>query len=390
MKTAMTTWKRSSSFSSRINFATLVQGNIIARRRLLQKYFYGTIRVREGPDTERHVMKTLVYSNRPSTKLAFEAANARFNHQLVYTDASLSAQTAKLAEGFPAVCVFVNDTADRDVVDCLADNGVKLIAIRAAGFNNVDVSHAAKRGIAVVRVPAYSPYAVAEHALALMLALNRKIHRAYARVREGNFSLEGLLGFDMHGKTVGIVGTGKIGAILAAILHGFGCEILASDPYINDSIAPFAKYMSVDELLAKSDIVSLHCPLTPESYHMINDASLARMKQGAMLINTSRGGLVDAKACIEALKTGRLGYLGLDVYEEEGDLFFEDLSDQILQDDLFARLLTFPNVLITAHQAFFTKTAIQNIAETTMENIAAFEKDGSTQNAVTPQSIRKK
>ena len=337
-------------------------------------------------------MKTLVYGapRRSSTRETFDTANRKFNHELVYTEARLAADTAALARGYPAVCIFVNDVADAKTIDNLADVGVKLIALRCAGFNNVDLVHAAERGVGVVRVPAYSPYAVAEHAVALMLTLNRKIHRAHSRVREGNFSIEGLMGFDMHGKTVGIIGTGKIGAILAGILRGFGCAILASDPYENKDIADFATYMSVPELLSLSDIVSLHCPLTPDSHHLINKGSLATMRPGSMLINTSRGGLVDAKACIEALKSGRLGYLGLDVYEEESDLFFEDLSGQILQDDLLARLLTFPNVIITAHQAFFTRTALDNIAETTMENLAAFEKDGSFNNAVTRQSFRKK
>lgn len=337
-------------------------------------------------------MKTLVYGAPPrsSTRETFDVANRKFTHELVYTEARLAADTAALAKGYPAVCIFVNDTADAKSIDNLADAGVKLIALRCAGFNNVDLVRAAERGIGVARVPAYSPYAVAEHAVALILTLNRKIHRAHARVREGNFSIEGLMGFDMHGKTVGVIGTGKIGAILASILHGFGCTVLASDPYENRDITGFATYMPIPELLSQSDIVSLHCPLTPDSHHLINKASLATMKPGAMLINTSRGGLVDARACIEALKSGRLGYLGLDVYEEESDLFYEDLSGQILQDDMFARLLTFPNVIITAHQAFFTRTALNNIAETTMENLAAFEKDASLPNAVTSQSFRKK
>lgn len=335
-------------------------------------------------------MKTLVYSTKPSTRETFDAANARYGHELDYIDAKLDVNTAALAAGYPAVCLFVNDTADKKIIDKFAECGVTLIALRAAGFNNVDLVHASAKGIAVVRVPAYSPHAVAEHTIALMLTLNRKIHRAHLRVHEGNFSLEGLLGFDMNGKTAGIIGTGKIGALVASILHGFGCTILASDPYVNQDVASFARYVTPDELLAQSDIVSLHCPLTPESHHMINKKSLALMKRGSMLINTSRGGLVDAKACIAALKTGHLGYLGLDVYEEEGDIFFEDLSGQILQDDLFARLLTFPNVVITAHQAFYTLTALENIAETTMRNLASFENDGSAPNAVTKQSVRKK
>lgn len=334
-------------------------------------------------------MKVLVYSTRPSSRDTLNDANRRHGHELVYTEARLAPETAALAKGFDAVCLFVNDSADAPALDRLAQEGVRLIALRAAGFNNVDVAHATRLGIKVVRVPAYSPHAVAEHAVALILTLNRKIHRAHARVREGNFSLEGLVGFDMNTKTVGVIGTGKIGALTASILHGFGCRIIVSDPYENAEVAKFAAYTSIPDLLAQSDIVSLHCPLTPESHHMINAATLAAMKRGAMLINTSRGGLVDASACIDALKSGQLGYLGLDVYEEEGDLFFEDLSDQILQDDLFARLLTFPNVLITAHQAFFTKTALDNIAETTLQNLDDAAK-GEYPNAVGSESIRRK
>ncbi|MCD8350517.1 MAG: 2-hydroxyacid dehydrogenase [Planctomycetaceae bacterium] len=334
-------------------------------------------------------MKVLVYSTRPSTRETFDSANQRHHHELVYTEARLAPDTAALAKGYPAVCLVGNDIADAPALDRLAGEGVQLIALRAAGFNNVDLPHAMDLGLKVVRVPAYSPHAVAEHAIALILTLNRKIHRAYARVREGNFSLEGLMGFDMDTKTVGIIGTGKIGAIAAGILKGFGCRIIVSDPYKNAEVAKFADYMTVPELLAEADIVSLHCPLTPESHHLIDAGTLADMKKGSMLINTSRGGLVDARACIESLKIGHLGSLGLDVYEEEEDLFFEDLSDQILQDDLFARLLTFPNVLITAHQAFFTKTAMDNIAETTLKNLDDAA-GNSYPNAVGSESIRLK
>ena len=335
-------------------------------------------------------MKTLVFSTKPSTRETFGEANVRYNNDLHYTEARLAEETAALAKGYPAVCIFVNDVANRAVLDILKECGVKLIALRAAGFNNVDIDYAHKLGMCVVRVPAYSPHGVAEHAVALIMTLNRKIHRAHNRVREGNFSLEGLMGFDMYGKTVGVIGTGKIGAIAAKILHGFGCDILVSDPFENAEVKQFATYVPIDELLKRCDIVTLHCPLTPESHHMINLTSLMTMKKGAMLINTSRGGLVDAKACIAALKTGQLGSLGLDVYEEEADLFFEDLSGQVLQDDQFARLLTFPNVLITAHQAFFTKTAMDNIADTTMSNIAAFDKDGACQNAINPEAVKGK
>ncbi len=335
-------------------------------------------------------MKTLIFSDRPSTHETFIAANSRFSHDLHFIETRLTPETAQLAQGYDAVCIFVNDIADKDVLETFAANGIKVVALRAAGFNNVDIRHARQLGLCVCRVPAYSPYAVAEHAVALMLTLNRKIHRAYARVREGNFNLEGLMGFDMHGKIVGVIGTGKIGAIACRILKGFGCGLLASDPYVNDEVAAMARYVEIPELLAKSDIVTLHCPLTPESYHLINAGTLTEMKQGSMLINTSRGALVDAKAAIQALKSRHLGSLGLDVYEEEADLFFEDLSDTILQDDLFAQLLTFPNVIITAHQAFFTKNALDKIAETTLANLTAYEKDGTCQNIVLPDSIRTK
>ena len=335
-------------------------------------------------------MKTLVFSTRPSARDTFTEANKQFGHDLTFIEPRLTVETARLAKGYEAVCIFVNDIADQAVLEVLAEEGVKLVALRAAGFNNVDIKYAHRKGVCVCRVPAYSPHAVAEHTLALMLTLNRKIHRAYARVREGNFSLEGLLGFDMYGKTVGVIGTGRIGAIVAGILNGFGCTIVASDPYENPDVKAIGTYTSIPDLLAKSDIVTLHCPLTPESHHLINMGTLKQMKRGAMLVNTSRGALVDARAAIAALKTGQLGSLGLDVYEEEADLFFEDLSDQILQDDLFARLLTFPNVLITAHQAFFTKTALDNIAETTLANIAGYADGGQCPNAVVTDSIRRK
>ncbi|MCC8190367.1 MAG: 2-hydroxyacid dehydrogenase [Planctomycetes bacterium] len=335
-------------------------------------------------------MKTLVFSTRTSTRDSFLATNGKYGLDLHFIEPRLTLETTSLAHGYPAICIFVNDVADAPVIEELAKEGVKLIALRAAGFNNVDIRCAHRLGICVNRVPAYSPHAVAEHAIALILTLNRKTHRAFVRVRENNFSLEGLMGFDMFGKTVGIIGTGRIGALAARILHGFGCKILASDPYENTDLKDTVTYVSIPELLAGSDIVSLHCPLTPESHLLINAETLREMKPGAMLINTSRGGLVDAGACIEALKSGHLGSLGLDVYEEEADLFFEDLSGQVLQDDLFARLLTFPNVLITAHQAFFTKTAMDNIADTTLGNIAAFCRDGTCRNQVVTGSIRRK
>ncbi len=261
--------------------------------------------------------------------------------------------------------------------------------LRSAGFNHVDLAAAARLGLTVLRVPAYSPYAIAEHTIALLLTLNRKIHRANIRVREQNFSLDGLMGFDLHGKTMGVVGTGKIGAIVARILTGFGCTILACDPFPNqECLALGVEYTTLHDLLARSDVVTLHCPLTPQTRHLIDAAALGVCKPGMMLINTSRGGVVDTAAVIGALKSGRLGSLALDVYEEEGDLFFRDLSDQVITDDIFARLLTFPNVLITAHQAFFTKEAVRNIGETTIRNLTDFERGApAAENVVTRRNV---
>ena len=292
--------------------------------------------------------------------------------------------TARLAEGCAVICTFVNDPLNAATLEVLSALGVKLVALRCAGFNQVDLRAAERLGITVARVPAYSPYAVAEHAVALILTLNRNIHRAYNRVREGNFALEGLLGFDLHGKTVGVIGTGKIGAVFARILRGFGMTVLAHDVQPNAELeADGLRYVGLEELLERSDIVSLHCPLTPQTQHLVNAERLGRMKRGAMLVNTSRGALVDTPAVIEALKSGCLGALALDVYEEEGDLFFENLSDRVIQDDVFMRLLTFPNVLITGHQAFFTREALTGIAQTTLENVTAFETGTGTLHHVT-------
>lgn len=319
-------------------------------------------------------MKTAFFGTKPYDKRAFEAVNERYGHKLTFFEPRLTAKTASLAAGFPAVCVFINDEAGIETLRAIASTGTTLVALRCAGFNNVDVKAAQSLGIKVVRVPAYSPYAVAEHTVALMLALNRKLYRAYNRVREDNFSLKGLLGFDLHGKTVGVVGTGKIGECFAKIMHGFGCNLLAYDIRQSQSCVDIGvEYVDLTTLLSQSDVVSLHCPLLPETEHLINADSLKSFKPGAMLINTSRGGLVDTSAAISALKSGRLGYLGIDVYEREGDLFFEDLSDTVLQDDTFQLLQSFPNVFITAHQAFFTKEALHNIAETTLSNISDFE-----------------
>lgn len=327
-------------------------------------------------------MKVAVFSAKQYDRASFDKVNAG-RHQLDYFEPHLDSATAPLAHGHDAVCVFVNDRLDSAVLDALASDGVRLVALRCAGFNNVDLAAARRLGITVARVPAYSPHAVAEHTVALILALNRKLHRAYNRVREGNFALEGLLGFDLNGRTAGIVGTGKIGAVAARILHGFGCTVLAFDPYPAESCRALGvRYVALDELLGASDIITLHCPLTPENHHLINADALEKMKQGAMLINTSRGGLLDTRAVIAALKSGKLGHLGLDVYEEESEMFFEDLSGTILRDDIFTRLLTFPNVIITGHQGFFTREALDNIARTTMENITQFEATGSSPNAV--------
>jgi len=316
----------------------------------------------------------------------FDEANTKFGHQLTYSDSRLCPETVSLAKGFDCVCVFVHDELNRTVLTQLKENNIHLIALRCAGFNNIDIDAANELEINVVRVPRYSPYAVAEHAVGLMLALNRKIHRAYARVKESNFSLNGLLGFDMHGKTIGIIGTGFIGSITAKILAGFGVKLLAYDISPDNALEKLGvSYVSLDELYARADIITLHCPLTPDTHHLINKTSLEKMKNGVMLINTSRGAVLDTTATIDGLKSGKIGYLGLDVYEQEGDLFFKDLSDKVIQDDIFERLLTFPNVLVTGHQGFFTHEAMSNIANTTLENVSLCTSGCPTDNLVTKQ-----
>lgn len=328
-------------------------------------------------------MKVAVFSAKPYDRNFLEQANRQHNHQLKFFTPNLNLETVDLANGFEAVCAFVNDRLDLPVIEILHQQGIRLIALRCAGYNNVDLGAAKEVGITIVRVPAYSPYAVAEHAIALILTLNRKIHRAYNRVREGNFALNGLLGFDLHGRTVGIVGTGKIGRIAGQILHGFGCHILAYDIYPNKEFAEqYAEYVSFEDLLIQSDIISLHCPLTTETHHLIDDKAIAKMKTGVMLVNTSRGGLINTKAVIQGLKTKQIGHLALDVYEQESSIFFEDMSEEIIQDDVFERLLTFPNVIITGHQAFFTADALNNIAETTLNNITAIEQNQDCLNKV--------
>ncbi|MEQ9550850.1 MAG: 2-hydroxyacid dehydrogenase [Coleofasciculus sp. G3-WIS-01] len=333
-------------------------------------------------------MKVAVFNTKSYDRNFLETANANYNHDLVFFEPRLTQETTALAAGFPAVCVFINDQLDKITLRLIAEQGTKLIATRSAGFNHIDLNAAADLGITVVRVPAYSPYAVAEHTVGLILTLNRKIHRAYNRVREGNFSLDGFIGFDLHGRTVGIVGTGKIGFLVAKILQGFGCQLLTYDLYTNpDCEALGVKYVDLPELFATSDIISLHCPLTPQTHHLINAQSLTQMKPGVMLINTSRGALIDTRAVIDALKSRKIGYLGLDVYEQESNLFFEDLSTEVIEDDVFQRLLTFPNVLITGHQAFFTEDALQNIAQTTLSNITDIESGRPCDNQVSAQRV---
>lgn len=326
-------------------------------------------------------MKVAVFNTKPYDQQFLETALREFAP--VFLEPRLSRQTAELAAGYEVVCVFVHDELDEACLRQLAAGGTRLIALRCAGFNNVDLHAAARLGVQVARVPAYSPYAVAEHAVGLMLALNRKLPRAYNRVREGNFALHGLLGFDFHGKTFGVVGTGKIGAQVARILHGFGCRLLAHDVRQDpDCVANGVKYLPLEDLFAQADVISLHCPLLAGTRHLIDHAAIERMKEGVMLINTSRGGLVDTRAVIDGLKSGKIGYLGLDVYEEEDELFFEDLSADVIQDDTFMRLLTFPNVLITGHQAFFTSNALEEIARVTAANIAAFARGERLENEI--------
>jgi D-lactate dehydrogenase len=319
-------------------------------------------------------MRIAMFSTKPYDRRTFEAAS-QGARDFLFLEPRLAAETAVLASGAPAVCLFVNDDASAPVLRALHAGGTRLILLRCAGFNNVDLREAARLGMTVARVPAYSPHAVAEFTVGLLLSLVRGIHRAYQRTRDGNFALEGLLGFDLHGKTAGVVGTGKIGALVArALAAGFGCRVLAHDVHRDAALEALGvRYVDIATLARESDIITLHCPLTPETRHMVRAETLARAKRGLVLVNTSRGGLVDAEAAIEALKTGQLGGLALDVYEQEADLFFEDLSNEILADDVIARLLTFPNVLVTGHQAFFTAEALRAIAETTLDNAAKVE-----------------
>jgi D-lactate dehydrogenase len=329
-------------------------------------------------------MKTAVFSARRYDRTMLGRANGSAGHELRFFDERLTADNARLAEGCEAVCVFVNDAVDAEVLAILARNGTRLVATRSTGYNHIVTVAAKQHEIAVVRVTDYSPYSVAEFAVGLLLAVNRKIVRASVRTRDGNFELDGLMGVDLHGKTVGVVGTGKIGTIFAKIMTGFGCHVLGYDPFRNPAFeAAGGHYVSPDEkLLSSCDVVSLHCPLTEQNRHIVNAETLARTKPGSILINTSRGGLVDTEAAIEALKTGQLGGLAIDVYEQEANLFFQDLSSTIICDDIIQRLVSFPNVIVTGHQAFFTVEAIGQIMQTTIESITAFERGEELVNRV--------
>jgi D-lactate dehydrogenase len=334
-------------------------------------------------------MRIAIFDTHSFDRAAFTTANERFGFDITYLEARLTRVTAGLAIGFPVICPFVNDRLDADTLSMLHASGVKLVALRSAGYNHVDLQAATNLALPVVRVPEYSPFAVAEHAVALLLALNRKIHRAFNRVREANFSLDGLVGFDVHGKTVGLIGIGRIGAVVARIMRGFGCRLLAFDverkPTLVDELQ--LQYVDLPDLYRQSDIVSLHVPLTPATHHLIDAAALGLMKRGVVLINTGRGALIDTRALVDALKREHIGAAGLDVYEEEEGIFFRNLSDRVLQDDVLARLLTFPNVLVTSHQAFLTREALANIADTTLSNARAFERGEPLANQVLAERL---
>lgn len=317
-------------------------------------------------------MKIAFFDTKPYDRESFEKTNTAFGDEITFFETKLNRDTAGLAKGYDAVCVFVNDTVDAEVIDSLCNCGVKAIALRCAGFNNVDMKYAFGK-IHVLRVPAYSPYAVAEHAIALLLTSIRRIHKAYIRTRDFNFSLNNLTGFDLYGKTVGVVGTGKIGRCFINICKGFGMNVLAFDKFPADDLKDAGvKYVSMDEMFRESDVISLHCPLTEETYHVIDEDAIEKCKKGVVLINTSRGALVDAQALLDGIKSRKVGAACLDVYEEESELFFEDFSGHILEDDILARLISMPNVIVTSHQAFLTKEALDNIAETTLTNLRQF------------------
>ena len=326
-------------------------------------------------------MRIAFFSTQSYDKIYFNEVNAQYGYELVYFDAPLKERTAVLAEGCDAVCIFVNDKADAATMKKLIQLGIRNMVLRCAGFNQVDLNAAKTLGMNILRVPAYSPEAVAEHAVALILTLNRKTHKAYNRVREGNFSLDRLTGFNLHGKTVGIIGLGKIGRAFSRIMHGFGCKVIAYDPY-EVKVTDYIQLVPLDELFDRSDIISIHCPLTPENKHLINKETLEKMKTGVMLVNTSRGALVNSADAIEALKHGKLGYMGIDVYEQEEHLFFRDLSESLIPDDKILRLMSFPNVLITAHQAFLTMEALREIADTTFKNLRNLKDGNASVNSV--------
>lgn len=329
-------------------------------------------------------MKLAIYSTKQYDRKYLELVNKEFGFELEFFDFLLSPKTAKVAQGCEAVCIFVNDDASREVLTELAALGVKIIALRCAGFNNVDLEAAKELGLEVVRVPAYSPEAVAEHAVGLMMSLNRRIHRAYQRTRDANFSLEGLIGFNIHNRTAGVIGTGKIGVATMRILKGFGMKLLAYDPYPNPQALELgAEYVDLKTLYEKSDVITLHCPLTPENHHLLDASAFGQMKNGVMIINTSRGGLIDSHAAIEALKQQKIGSLGMDVYENERDLFFEDKSNDVIQDDVFRRLSACHNVLFTGHQAFLTEEALTSISETTLNNIRTLANGEHCENLIT-------
>lgn len=316
-------------------------------------------------------MKIAVFSTKSYDRNYFNQHNT--GHEMTFFENRLDRQSALLTAGYDAICVFVNDILDEYVLEVIAQNNIQLILFRCAGYNNIAMEKARELDFTILRVPAYSPYAVAEHAVALLLTLNRKTHKAYNRVREGNFSLERLEGFDLYQKTIGVVGTGKIGEIFIRIMRGFCSKIIAFDPFPNQRLIDEGlTYVSKEELLTQSDVISLHCPLTPETHYFIDEVSLQKVKRGVMLINTSRGGLIDTQSVLKALKTGQVGYLGIDVYEQEGDVFFRDWSESIIDDDVLMLLMTFPNVLITSHQGFFTNEALTEIAKTTFQNIDAY------------------
>lgn len=330
--------------------------------------------------------KISVFDAKPYDEETFNKVNETYGFELIYHKEHLDSKNVVLAGGSDAVCIFVNAVVDTYVIDKLCEMGVKLIALRSAGFNNVDIAYA-KGKIPVVRVPEYSTHAIAEHTLALMLCLNRKVHRAFLRTRDWNFSLHGFMGFDMYGKTVGVIGTGKIGKTVVGVLKGLGMNVLAYDVYPDKDFAEKSdiKYATLDEIYAKSDVITLHCPLTKETEYMIRDESISKMKDGVMIINTGRGKLINTRHLIEGLISRKVGYAGLDVYEEEGAYFYEDCSDNVLSDDVLARLLSFNNVVLTSHQAFFTQEAMSNIAETTFENIACFFNNEELKNEVVYQ-----